>query len=169
MSDLAALAADLRALPYTVDSVRQCLGPAASAALMREQPVAADLATRERGGIAALVRLFTLGLPVPLALAESALPRCGVAGLVSLGLASAAEGAVNALVDLRPYGDESHDWFVASDLSELATRAPLRTDHVLGIGGASTTLASWTPSAGGPGTGSRDRLRGAGAASVHAR
>ena len=145
MSDLAALAADLRALPYTVDSVRQCLGPAASAALMREQPVAADLATRERGGIAALVRLFTLGLPVPLALAESALPRCGVAGLVSLGLASAAEGAVNALVDLRPYGDESHDWFVASDLSELATRAPLRTDHVLGIGGASTTLASWTP------------------------
>jgi methylase of polypeptide subunit release factors len=34
---------------------------------------------------------------------------------------------------------------VASDLSELATRQPLREDHVLGIGGASTTLASWTP------------------------
>ena len=145
MSDLVALAADLRPLPYTVDAVQSCLGPAASAALMREQPVAADLATRERGGIAALVRLFTLGLPVPLALVDDALPRCGVAGLVSLGLATASDGAVNALVDLRPYADEQHDWFVASDLSEVATRAPLRTDHVLGIGGASTTLASWTP------------------------
>lgn len=145
MSDVAALAADLRALPYTVDAVQQCLGPTASAALMREQPVAADLATRERGGIAALVRLFTLGLPVPLALVDSALPRCAVAGLVSLGLATAGDGAVTALVDLRPYGDESHDWFVASDLSEVATHAPLRTDHVLGVGGASTTLASWTP------------------------
>jgi len=34
---------------------------------------------------------------------------------------------------------------LASDLSEAATNAPLARDHVLGIGGASTTLASWTP------------------------
>ncbi|MBB2986314.1 DUF7059 domain-containing protein [Terracoccus luteus] len=49
-----------------------------------------------------------------------------------------------ARCDLRPYADERHDWWVASDLGELATGAALRTDHVLGIGGASTTLAAWT-------------------------
>ncbi|MEO7131236.1 MAG: methyltransferase, partial [Dermatophilaceae bacterium] len=53
-------------------------------------------------------------------------------------------GQVGATCDLRPYADESHDWWVASDLSDVATGQPLATDHVLGIGGASTTLASWT-------------------------
>lgn len=141
----AALAADLRALRYTVNDVRDCLGPAAAAALMREQPVAADLATRGRPGVAALVRLFALGLPVPVEVVDETLPTCGTAGLVALGLAVIEDGDARGLADLRPYGDEQHDWFVASDLSELATGAALRTDHVLGIGGASTTLASWTP------------------------
>ena len=50
-----------------------------------------------------------------------------------------------ALCDLRPYAGGGADWWVASDLAELATGKPLREDHVLGIGGASTTLASWTP------------------------
>jgi methylase of polypeptide subunit release factors len=36
------------------------------------------------------------------------------------------------------------DWWVASDLGELATGRALRTDHVLGVGGASTTLAQVT-------------------------
>ena len=49
-----------------------------------------------------------------------------------------------ATCDLRPYGDDAHDWWVASDLPELVVGGPLRPDHVLGIGGASTTLASWT-------------------------
>lgn len=36
------------------------------------------------------------------------------------------------------------DWWIASDLGELATGRALRTDHVLGVGGASTTLAQVT-------------------------
>ena len=36
------------------------------------------------------------------------------------------------------------DWWIASDLGELATGQALRTDHVLGVGGASTTLAQVT-------------------------
>src|SRR5699024_5370859 len=52
---------------------------------------------------------------------------------------------LRATCDLRPYGDERHDWWLASDLSELALGTWLPTDHVLGIGGASTTLASWVP------------------------
>ncbi|RIK17075.1 MAG: SAM-dependent methyltransferase, partial [Acidobacteria bacterium] len=50
-----------------------------------------------------------------------------------------------ATCDLRPYGDERHTWWVVSDLGELVTVGPLPTGHVLGVGGASTTLASWTP------------------------
>ena len=53
--------------------------------------------------------------------------------------------AVVARCDLRPYAAGGVDWWVASDLGELATGAPLREDHVLGIGGASETLAAWTP------------------------
>lgn len=52
------------------------------------------------------------------------------------------------LVDLRPWtavdGADETTWWVASDLGELATGGPLGTDHVLGIGGASVTLAAAT-------------------------
>ena len=56
---------------------------------------------------------------------------------------------VRALVDLRPHEarDDAGDvrWWIASDLGELATGAPLAPDHVLGIGGAGLALAALTP------------------------
>ncbi|NMM31363.1 MAG: methyltransferase, partial [Cellulomonas sp.] len=81
-------------------------------------------------------------------------------GLVEVA-GSGPDDAVRARVDLRPYqavdglspaggdgddGDTSGavDWWIASDLGELATGRALRTDHVLGVGGASTTLAQVT-------------------------
>ncbi len=54
-------------------------------------------------------------------------------------------GAVFGTCDLRPYADDEHDWWVASDLTTMATSTPLGSHHVVGIGGASSTLASWTP------------------------
>ncbi|AKT51151.1 N5-glutamine methyltransferase family protein [Arsenicicoccus sp. oral taxon 190] len=95
-----------------------------------------------------LVRLFTLGRPVPRAALDRALRQTTTAGLESLGLVLADDGPggeVQALLDLRPYGDEEHTWWVASDLGEVARGEQLPTHHVLGIGGASATLASWTP------------------------
>ena len=97
-----------------------------------------------------LIRLFTLGRPVTWAALEAALPTLGVEGAVALRLVEPeavdahAGAGVHATCDLRPFADKDHDWWVASDLSETATNEPLRPDHVLGIGGASTTLASWT-------------------------
>jgi SAM-dependent methyltransferase len=48
-------------------------------------------------------------------------------------------------MDLRPYAFlDAHgagSWWIASDPGELATGGALRTDHVLGVGGASATLA----------------------------
>jgi hypothetical protein len=135
----------------------------AAAALHREQPLPALLATESADGAepdacAVLVRLFTLGRPVAASALEVALPTLGVEGAVALRLVRLDGGRAGFAADrwappsrvavptcdLRPYGDDAHDWWVASDLSEIAVGGPLRADHVLGIGGASTTLASWT-------------------------
>lgn len=49
---------------------------------------------------------------------------------------------IRASVELRPYGsDVGGDLWVASDLGSEQRPGPLRHDHVLGIGGASLTLA----------------------------
>lgn len=155
---VAALRADLALAGFTVPGVEDLLGPVASAALHREEPAPALLATGGIGGPvlrdprAALVRAFVLGVPVAADALAAALPNLGVAGAQRLGLveAAGADGAdpVRARVDLRPYesvdGAGTVDWWIASDLGELATGGALRTDHVLGVGGASTTLAQVT-------------------------
>jgi len=140
------LRTDLGTSRYTVEHVTELLGPLAAAALDREQVLPAQRVTAESTDPAAtLVRLFTLGDPVDAAEAQTALPTLGVDGAIALGLVAQEGDGVSALVDLRPYAADDSAWWIASDLAELATRAPLAPDHVLGIGGASTTLACWTP------------------------
>ncbi|GAB3073023.1 PqqD family peptide modification chaperone [Pedococcus soli] len=143
---VAALRTDLAAAAYTVEGVSDLLGPLAGAALAREQVLPAQRVTADAGTpLATLVRLFGLGDAVDTDDVAAALPTLGLQGAQSLGLVRDQGPGVVATCDLRPYGDEDHAWWVASDLAEIATREPLHEDHVLGIGGASTTLASWTP------------------------
>ncbi len=143
---IAALRADLTAAPYTVEEVDAFLGPLAAAALDREQRLPAQRVTAAADtALATLIRLFGLGDPVDQREVARALPTLGVTGARDLGLVRDEGDGLVALVNLRPYGDERHQWWIASDLSELATGRPLSPDHVLGIGGASTTLAAWTP------------------------
>ncbi len=143
---VAALRSDLERAGYTVDGVRAAIGPVADAALHREQPLPADLTTRgSRDPAAVLVRCFALGMPVATADLDRALPSLTTAGTVALGLVEAAGDEARATCDLRPYGDEEHDWWVLSDQSEIARGGPLPPDHVLGVGPASTTVAQWTP------------------------
>ncbi|HYQ31784.1 MAG TPA: class I SAM-dependent methyltransferase, partial [Lapillicoccus sp.] len=143
---LATLRADLAGAGYTVDGVRSVLGPVADAALHREQPLAADLATRGvRDPAAVLVRCFALGMPVATADLDRALPGLTAVTAGALGLVELGAGDARALCDLRPYGDEAHDWWVVSDQSEIARGGPLPPDHVLGVGPASMTVAQWTP------------------------
>jgi methylase of polypeptide subunit release factors len=152
-AEAAALRADLEAAGYTVDGVEELLGPVAAAALSREQALPARRALRgRREPTAVLARAFVLGEQVPRGLLDAALPTTGSERLAALGLVDVAgagpDDPVRARVDLRPYAATdaagSAEWWVASDLGELATGAALRTDHVLGIGGASTTLAQIT-------------------------
>ncbi|QGQ18579.1 methyltransferase [Cellulomonas sp. JZ18] len=150
---VAALREDLAAAGYTVDGVETLLGPVASGALHRGEAVPALRATAAaEDPVATLVRAFVLGAPVPARAVAHALPRVGVDGARRLGLVTTAgagvDDAVRAVVDLRPYaavdGAGEAAWWVVSDLGELATGRALRTDHVLGVGGASVTLAQAT-------------------------
>jgi hypothetical protein len=143
---LPALRADLERAAYTVDGVRQVLGTVADAALHREQPLPADLATRgSRDPAAVLARCFALGMPVATAALDHALPALTTDGAIALGLVETSADEAKATCDLRPYADESHDWWVVSDQSEIALGGPLPPEHVLGVGPASTTVAQWAP------------------------
>ena len=151
----AALRADLTAGALTVNAVETLLGPTAAAALHREEILPALRVVGEHGAVDPLVtltRLFVLGRPSSRAQVARALPRLGVDGGVRLGLLAAAgqstDDEVRPRVDLRPYSANdavgSVDWWLASDLGEAATGAALHPEHVLGVGGASTTLAQST-------------------------
>ncbi|WP_246139978.1 DUF7059 domain-containing protein [Protaetiibacter larvae] len=142
----ARLRADLTAARFRVDHLDALWGAAAEAALRRGNrvPAARALAASDAPA-AALARLFVLGELVEPDAAAAALPRLGLAGAAELGLLAETAGRIRPLVDLRPYAfvdlHGAGEWWVASDLGELATGGALRTDHVLGVGGASTTLA----------------------------
>ncbi|QDC23585.1 methyltransferase [Georgenia yuyongxinii] len=152
-TDVGVLRGDLGAAGFTVDGVGDLLGDVAGAALHREQRVPAlRLARGVDSPAATLVRLFMLGDEVTTAELAAALPGTGPAGAQALGLVARAGAGhadpVRATVDLRPYAAAdaagAAHWWVASDLGEVATGTSLRADHVLGIGGASTTLAQLT-------------------------
>lgn len=157
---LAALAADLRRLDYTLDGVARLLGPTASAALNRDQVIPAMLAAEravlaDRGAaaLAAVVRLWLLAEPQERETLDDALPGLRADGLLALGLVQPVPGTslLTAKADLRPYGwDKNEDGsggaelWVASDLAAHQQAGVLRHDHVLGIGQASTTLVQTT-------------------------
>jgi len=50
-------------------------------------------------------------------------------------------GNVRAALDIRPHGDGVRDFLVVSDQDAALRSGPVRPDHVLGIGGASVSLA----------------------------
>ncbi len=140
------LLADLHRTGFTVEGVRSYLGPVAAAALERDEPIPAERRTRhDDSPLGALVRLFALSVEVDFDAVDAALPSAGGEALIELGLAERAGAALRARADLRPYADEARQWWIASDLTPSPGRGPLRPSHVTGVGGASVTLAQWTP------------------------
>jgi hypothetical protein len=97
------------------------------------------------GVLATLGRLLVLGMPQSRPAVDAALPRLGVDGLVTLGLATADADTVTPTALLRPQSfvdtEGVGEWWIASDLDEVALDGALPPDHVLGVGGASRTLA----------------------------
>jgi methylase of polypeptide subunit release factors len=137
---IARLRADLSAADFTVDALTALWGEDAAAALHRGQRVPAIRALTDVTPLATLAKVFVLGLPS--ADLDAALPTLTLTGAVELGLATP-EGV--PLLDLRPYsvvdGRGVVSWWIASDLGELALGHAIPEHHVLGVGGASTTLS----------------------------
>jgi hypothetical protein len=149
---IAGLRADLAAADFTVDAVRALWSEAAGGALSRSHRIPAQrelAATRAAGELApagTLAWAFVLGLAVDADELDAAQPTLGADGAAALGLVELVTSDTLApLVDLRPYAFSdalgSAEWWVASDLGELALGRALGPEHVLGIGGASTTLS----------------------------
>nr|WP_202447357.1 class I SAM-dependent methyltransferase [Streptomyces sp. SID5468] len=159
----------LRAAAFTADGCLDLLGATAYAALSRSETVPALRATRGGTPLETLVRLFLLQRPVPRARAAEALPLQDALAdgwLVPVPPGETESGtpdAVRATVDVRPYaGAEGRDWWIVSDLGcsvggAAGARAGARgadatgtaadadrAGLVLGVGGASTTLAGIT-------------------------
>ncbi|MFC9931207.1 methyltransferase [Streptomyces sp. NPDC127190] len=146
--DIAARLRDaLLAASFTADGLLELLGAPAYAALARSETVPALRATRGDTPLETLVRLFLLQQPVPHARVAAILP---VEEAVEAGWLTRVGGdEVAATVDVRPYGGpDGEDWFIVSDLGCAVGGAGGigRRDEgvVLGVGGASTTLAGIT-------------------------
>jgi methylase of polypeptide subunit release factors len=135
---------------FTADGLLELLGAPAYAALARSETVPALRATRGDTPLEALVRLFLLQQPVPHARVADVLPvdACLESGwLVRVGEGS--DDDLAATVDVRPYGGPGgEDWFIVSDLGCAVGGAggigSKDEGVVLGVGGASTTLAGIT-------------------------
>lgn len=141
-----ALSADLRAANYTTDGVAGLLGADAHAAFDRGVWWPAMRATAHAGPdrqrLAVIVRMFLLGADEPADRVGDAFPTSGVTALMDNGVVEPAPGAaVRAALDIRPHSDGSRDFVVVSDLDAAVRAGPVRRDHVLGIGGASVSLA----------------------------
>jgi methylase of polypeptide subunit release factors len=135
--DLARLREALARNDFTYDAVTALLGPVAHAALGRAERVPALRATTGGTPLETLVRLFLLGTTELRAAVEAALPPVE-------GLLERDGDGLRAALDVRPYAADDGHWWVVSDLGTDLRPPPLRPDHVLGVGGASATLAQAT-------------------------
>jgi methylase of polypeptide subunit release factors len=143
-----ALCAGLRSafqrVGFDVDGVPGALGPGAHAALGRDEPVPARLASADAGPLGTLIRLFLLGDTEPADAVAEALAPVEVADAVAAGLLRSGSDGLTAGLDVRPHGEPG--WWVVSDLDTRpgGRRAALPADHVLGVGQASLSLAAAT-------------------------
>ncbi len=143
---LDAVGADLRAAGFSTAGVAELLGEQAEAALGRGVWWPALRVTRtcpaDRQPLAVLVRLFLLGSEEPVEQIARAFPTVPVATLAAHGVLELTEhGTACAVLDIRPHSDGARDFLVISDQDAVLRAAPVRHDHVLGIGGASVSLA----------------------------
>jgi hypothetical protein len=127
---------------FRVAGLETLWGVDAGDALHRGQRLPALRALGDsRAPLATLARLFVLGLGVPIEAARDAID---LDAAVLLDLVAVDRDTVEPLVDLRPYAfaddDGLGEWWIASDLGELALGHAIPEHHVLGVGGASLTL-----------------------------
>lgn len=143
--DIARLREALGDAAYTSQGIAARIGPVAVEAVRRNDFRALLRATTDRDPLATLIRLFLAGQTEPVAAVEAALHPLSLDAAAAAGIIESYGDGLHAGVDVDVYtGHTGDDWWVVSDLDVDARPGPLRTDHVLGIGNAATTLASAT-------------------------
>jgi hypothetical protein len=128
---------------FTGEAVHDALGLVGRAAQERGD---VEGALRELAGddrVSTLVKLFLLGGAVPADDATAALDPLSPAEATKL--IESTDGHSRARYEIRPYSEDGGpDWLVVSDFGSDVRPGPVADDHVLGIGGASLTLAQST-------------------------
>jgi methylase of polypeptide subunit release factors len=130
-ADLDRLRAALQSADFTSDGIAERLGPDITAAVARNDFRKALQVTQTGDALDTLIRLYVCGQTEP----EEAVQRAFKGVRDPSELLAKTDDGFRAGVDLEPYGDG--EWI----LSDLPS-STLRKDHVLGVGGASTTLAN---------------------------
>ena len=127
---------------YTATGIAERIGPAATAAMRRNDLRAALRATDASADpLDTLIRLYVCGQTEPVDAVARALAPLPFDDALAAALVEPCATGARAGVELEPYGD----WWVVSDVSaSMRPGTPLPVDHVLGVGGASTTLAQAT-------------------------
>ncbi|WBC00216.1 methyltransferase [Solwaraspora sp. WMMA2080] len=131
----------LTAARFTSTGIAERLGPQATSAVARNDHREALRRTADGDPLATLIRLFVCAQTEPADTVAAALAPLPLADALAAGLVEQSPDGpgLRQGVDLEPYGDA---WWVISDVpSHLRAGHPLAADHVLGIGGSSTTLA----------------------------
>ncbi|WP_326554620.1 DUF7782 domain-containing protein [Micromonospora sp. NBC_01813] len=126
---------------FTSTGIAERLGPQATAAVSRNDYRAALRRTGDGDPLDTLIRIFICAQTESTAAVSAALAPLPLTDALAAGLVEPAPGGpgLRQGVDLEPYGD---DWWVISDVpAHLRAGQPLAADHVLGVGGSSTTLA----------------------------
>lgn len=153
MADSSSLRSDLAG--YTRDNIARIIGPDAMAALDRDEAVPASMAARRvladdsmadaDRAVALLVRLLWLGEEITTDEMAQAFPTSGGPGAFGesensdvISIEKTDAGNLIAHFQLVPFGDDM--WF-ASDRGSLQG-ARHGSEHIMGIGGATRTLAS---------------------------
>lgn len=137
------LGADLRAAGYTGDAVADLLGEHAHAGLRRGLVWPALRATDGPAPtpLTTVLRLFQLGAEQSRADIENCFPATGFDALIANGVLRPTSGGAVAALDIRPHRGPDRDLLVISDLDAALRGDPVGRDHVLGVGGASMSLA----------------------------
>ncbi len=132
----------LTAHRYTSTSIAARIGPAATAAMSHNDLRAALRATDNADDpLATLIRLFVCGQTEPAPAVAAALAPLPLDAAAAAGLVEFSGDGLRAGIEIEAYGDQ---WIVSDLDAAMRPGRPLPAEHVLGVGGASMTLAQAT-------------------------
>ena len=151
----------LTAAGFTADGIAARLGPDLSAALRAGETGLVRRRLPRDDALATLIHLFPGRATLPEPAVAAALSPLPVADALTAGLLRRTPDGLTAAFDLHPDGEDealhaadippaaggrraAGPWWIVSDLPAGSVPGALPADHVLGVGGASTTLALGT-------------------------